>query len=176
MDYSKKWGMTYNPHYDDMDNPFRALPIDDNKTQRLLDNLIDPGYRYIHYPTSMEEADSFENICGLINGLPSNDVPIFLDFARSALFMSRFYGRYDYKEGVLLAYDRLSWDKDNPNVQRMVNFLRQLADLGKPVAFIRWGQDFEAWASREGYLSFGDKVKKGNGDVYVWFAPTIDDC
>lgn len=176
MDYLKNWGITFVPRKDNLGNPNRVFPTDDNKKQRLLDKLIDPGYRCRHYPTNMKEADSFENICGLIIGLPSNDVPIFSDFARSALQRSSFYGRYDYEEGVLLAYDRLIWDKDNPNVQRMVNFLRQLADLGKPVAFIRWGRDFEAWASHEGYLSFGDKVKRGNGEVYVCFAPTIDDC
>lgn len=114
------------------------------------------------------------NRCGLVIGLSSADVSLFLDFARSALADSNFYCRRDYAEGVLLAYDMLAWDTDNEDIKRLINFLHMVAELGKPVAFIRWGDDFEAWANKEGYRIFRNTVKHKDDPCRIELAPDYE--
>lgn len=114
------------------------------------------------------------NFCGIVVGLAQDDIPTFLSFEREASKMWPFYLRRDYKGGAMLAYDMSEWDKDNPAIKRMMNFLHLLADTHKPVAFIRWGDDFEAWANEEGYRIFRNRISFGSdlsGLPAIVFAP-----
>ena len=167
MDCLEKWGITLVPRNNNLANQTRTDCVGNGKLQHITERCSNSGFPCAPTSTCIEAP----NTCGLIIGLADKDVPMFLDFARNALQKGAFYGRVAYDEGVLLVYDMLVWEKDNPDVQRLVNFLQLLADLGKPVAFVRWGGLFESWANAEGYRIFRGKIQRDPKTRNIFFAP-----
>lgn len=114
------------------------------------------------------------NICGVIVGLTRSDMITFLQCFSKATRNWVFYIRRDYKEGCMVAYDFAEWDTNSIAIQQMLCFLHLLADTGRPVAFIRFGKEFEAWANENGYEIFRNRVSFGrdhSGFPAIVFAP-----
>ena len=75
----------------------------------------------------------------------------------------------------MLAFDNVAWDCDDPSIKRIMNFLHALSDVNRPVAFIRWGQDFEAWSNKIGYTIFQNRVSYDEYKSAIVFAEDDDD-
>lgn len=111
-----------------------------------------------------------QKFCAVIVGLADPDMRIFLKCFRETISDWRFYIRRDYYDGVLIAHDCVEWDTGNVAIQSMIDFLHFLADAGRPVMFIRWGDDFEAWANDKGHRTFRNRITRKDG-YGVEFAP-----
>lgn len=147
MDYLKNWGMTYNPHYEDMDNPFRAVPVD--ATPGMLSKIS----------------------CSFVAGVPREDFQSFLSLASKAFRGAQPYYQANYLDGVLVAYEDLSWVDSDENIKKLIDYLRALGNINTPVAYARLGDGIEAYANLAGYGAFRDKISWNPVRRKMDFAP-----
>ena len=121
-------------YYDDMDNPFRAVPTDAT-------------------PAMLSKA-----CCSFVAGVPREDYQSFLRLASKAFYGAQPYYQANYFDGILVAYQGISWTDNDENIKKLIEYLRALGNLDTPVAYARLGDGIEAYANLAGYGAYTDKI------------------